>query len=152
MCLSSRRAEEGVFVHPLRFLTHLFIGTSFPHMLQKFQTQVTQGQVTSSRQVTSPQKSLNARHSYTDWPITLILSAINSRNSIFVNVYRKFDIGDPRLGQFCDRHYVIGKKIKRRPFWTKTIRNTLEDRVTGRIDTLNRNMSTSAPPHVAEVA
>ena len=54
----------------------------FLHMLWKCQTQVTQGQVTKSRQVTFLQKSLYARHSYTDWTIALKLSTIDSSKSI----------------------------------------------------------------------
>ena len=39
------------------------VNTAFPHMLRKFHTQVTQGQLTRSRQVTSSQKkSLNGYH------------------------------------------------------------------------------------------
>ena len=34
-----------------------------------------------------------------------------------------------------------------RLFLTKTILNTLQHRVTGRIDTLNRKIATSDPPH-----
>ena len=54
------------------------VHASFPHMW-KFRTQVTQGQVTKSRQVTSLQKSLNDRHSYADWPISLKLLGIDIR-------------------------------------------------------------------------
>ena len=43
--LLNPRSAGGRFYAPL-----------FPHMLGKFQIQVTQGQVTRSRQVTSPQK------------------------------------------------------------------------------------------------
>ena len=59
------------------------VHSPFPHMLWKLQTQVTQCQVTRSRQVTSSQKSLNVRHSYTECPITLKLLAIDIRTSIY---------------------------------------------------------------------
>ena len=58
------------------------IHASFPHTLCKFQTQATQGQVIRSHQVASPQKKF-ARHSYTESPITLELSAIDIRNGIY---------------------------------------------------------------------
>ena len=45
---------NNVKTAPAVFGTHYH--TSFPHMLWKFQTQVTQGQVTRSRQLTSPHK------------------------------------------------------------------------------------------------
>ena len=35
------------------------------------------------------------------------------------------------------------EKIERRLFWTKTIRNTLKHRFTGRLDTMNPNIATS---------
>ena len=59
------------------------IHTSFPPRLCKFQTQVTQGQVARSCQVTSPQKRFESRHSYTECPITLKLSAIGIRTSMY---------------------------------------------------------------------
>ena len=66
-----RPAGGGVFEHPaMRFFVNSLktaarssavfgtpYHTSFPHMLCKCQTQVTQGQVTRSRQVTSPHKT-----------------------------------------------------------------------------------------------
>ena len=57
-----------------------------------------------------------------------------------------FDVGDPRSGQFCDLS-IISKweKIERRLFWTKAIGNTLEHRITVRIDTLSQNIGTSYP-------
>ena len=61
----------------------VYIHISLPHMLGKCQTQVAQGQVTRSLQVTSPQKSLKARHSYTKCPITLKLCEIDICTSIY---------------------------------------------------------------------
>ena len=76
MCIGDNtlsRTFPGAFGYPLRFFgiskkrwRSTPIHTSFPHMLGKFQTKFTQSQVTRSRQVTSPQKSLNAGHSYTE--------------------------------------------------------------------------------------
>ena len=58
---------------------------------------------------------------------------------------RNFDI---RSGQYCDLSIVRQwEKNEKRLFWTKTIRNTLKHRVTGRVDTLGRNISTSDPRH-----
>ena len=131
------------------------VHTSFPHMW-KFQTQVTQGQVTRSRQVTSPQKSLNARQSYTEWPIALKLPAIDILVPVSIKcISRNFDICGPRSGHFCDIFIISQwKKDERRLFWKKTIRNTLKHRVTGRLDNLSRNIATNelmTPRHVAKV-
>ena len=78
--LNPRRAG-CVFGRPHIFGTPVHASRS--HVVWKFQTQVTQGQVTRSRQVTSPHLSLDARHSYTDWPIALKLLAIDIRNSVY---------------------------------------------------------------------
>ena len=83
-----RAAGGGVYLGtPFRLFADIsaVVGTpvhaSFPHMW-KFQTQVVQGQVTRSRQAASRQKrSLNARRSCIEWPITLKLSPIDIRNS-----------------------------------------------------------------------
>ena len=99
------------------------------------------------RQVTSPQKSLNARHSYTECPITMKLSAINIRISIYKILSWNFHIGDSRSGQFCDPsiwYKPMGEKWKRL-FWTKSMRNTFKHQVTGRLDTLNQTIATSDP-------
>ena len=93
-------------------------------MLWKFQTQVTQGQVTRSRQVTS---------SLVKWPHLNIV------------------IGHLRSCQFCDLsslHYksIKWEKTENHLFWTKTILNTLKHRATGKIDTLNRKVATSDLP------
>ena len=122
--------------------------TSFPHVLWKFQTQVTQGQVNRSRQVTSPQKSLKARHSYTEWPITLKLLPIDIRNSIckmcISEVWYRWpkvrSVLWPQIIGMCQK-----EKIERSMFWTKPILNTLKRRVTDRIDILNREIATSGP-------
>ena len=46
-------------------------------------------------------KGLNARHSYTERPITWKPSAIDIRNIIYeIPISRNFDIGDLRSGQF----------------------------------------------------
>ena len=52
----------------------LFIHVFIPHMLHKFQTQVTQGQVTSQRQVTSPHNELECSsllHQLNEWLETI---------------------------------------------------------------------------------
>ena len=91
-------------------------------------------------------KSLNARHSYTEWPITLKLSAIYIRYSIYKFLSRNFSICDPMSGQFCDLS-IISKwdKHERCLFWTKIIRKTLKPRFTGELDTPNWNIATSDP-------
>ena len=99
-----------------------YLPSSFPDMW-KFRTQVTQCQATRSRQVTSSQKSLNARNSYTDWPIALKLSAMSDlyeKQYIHITqcISRKFYIGGPRSGQFCDLFYGI--KFKGASFGRKT--------------------------------
>ena len=64
----TRAGLRGMFGHPLccslisKKRCYTSVHTSFPHMFWKFQTQVTQGQVARSRQVTYLRKSLNARH------------------------------------------------------------------------------------------
>ena len=61
-------------------------------------------------------------------------------------ISQNFDIGDLRSGQFCDLSIISQwEKNERRLFWKKTIRNTLKHRVTGRLDTLSRNIATSDP-------
>ena len=61
-------------------------------------------------------------------------------------ISRNFDIHDPRSGQFCDLSIISQwGKNERRLFWKKIIRNTLKHRVTGRLDTLSRNIETSDP-------
>ena len=90
--------SAAIFVTPIH--------TSFPHMLWKFHTQVTQGQVTRSRQKTLPQKSLNARHSYTEWLITLKLSAIDIPYSIYEIYISEFWYRRPQIRPiFRPLHY-----------------------------------------------
>ena len=78
-------------------------------------------------------KSLNACHSYTDWPIALKLSTIDIRHSIYKMYVSQWEI------------------IQRRLFRTKTIQNTLKQRVAGRLDTLNPKIATSDPSSYPEV-
>ena len=116
-------------------------------MLWKFQTQVIQGQVTRSRQVTSPQKSLNARHSYTECLITLKLPVFDIRTSIYKMHILEFWYPWPKVRSILrPLHYnkSIGEN-EMCPFWKKTIWNTLKHRVTGRLDTLSLNIATSDP-------
>ena len=122
---------------PLWFLVHL---------IMNLQTQVTQGQVTRSCQGTSLHKSLNARQSYIDLTITLKLSAIDTIKMSTKCISQNFDIGDLRSGQFCDL-FILSQweKIEKRLFWMKPILNTLEHRVTGRIDNMNRKIATNDP-------
>ena len=96
--------------------------TSFSHRLWKFQTQVTQGQVTRSRQVTLPQ---------TVWMLVKAtpneLLPWNFQRLIQVTMFikcvsQKFDIDDLRSGQFSDLSIISQwEKNERRLFWTKTI-------------------------------
>ena len=64
--------------------------TSYRHILLKFQTQLKQGQVTRTRQVTSPHKNLNDRQSYTDWTIVLKLSMIDTSNRVYKMYFSVF--------------------------------------------------------------
>ena len=76
--------------------------TSFPHMLWKFQTQVIQGQVTRSRQVTSHQEmfelAIQTPNARSPWNFQRLISVTVSIKCLS----RNFDIGDPRSDQFCD--------------------------------------------------
>ena len=123
-------------------------------MLWKFQTQVTQGQVTRSRQVTSTHKKfLNVPQRYTDWTIALKLSAIATSRSIYklyISEFRyrwpNFDIGDLSVRSILwPLHYKSIGKNERRLFWTKTMKNTLKHRIRGGLDTLSRNIATDDP-------
>ena len=132
------------------------VHTSFLHTLWKFQTQVTQGQVTRSRQVASPQKKFECLSNFF-WGLTSKMvtandwSTWNFQQLIFVMVSmklvsRNFDIGDLRSGQFCDLSITSQwEKNERHLFWTKTIRNTFKHQVTCRLNTLSRNIATSDP-------
>ena len=60
-------------------------------------------------------------------------------------IFRNFDIGDLRSGQFCDLSIISQWEKNVRLFCTKTIQNTLKHRVTGRIDFLSRNIVTGDP-------
>ena len=54
--------------------------------------------------------------------------------------------GHSRSGQFCDILIISHReKNEIRLFWKKAIRNTLKHRVTGRLDTLSRNIENSDP-------
>ena len=56
----------------------------------------------------------------------------------------------PRPGPVCDLSIISQwEKIEGHIFWTKPF-GTLKHRVTGRLDTLNRNIATSDPSHVAK--
>ena len=70
-----RRGAPPFFGTPV----HTFVS----HILLKFQTQVTQGRVTRSRQMTSPHRKFKCSSCYTEWLIILKLSAIDIRNSIY---------------------------------------------------------------------
>ena len=119
---------------------------SFPHMLWKFQTQATQGQVTRSRQVTSHQKKvwtlvIATPNDWSTWNFQRLISLTVSIKCIV----RNLDIGDARSGRFCDLSITYLDVIYRRLFWTKIIWNTLKHRVTVELDTLNQNIATSYP-------
>ena len=122
------------------------VHTSFPHTLWKFRTQVTHGQVTRSRQVISLKKKLNVRHSYTEWPITLQLSAINIRTRIYETYITEFRYRWPKVRSILrPLHYSQWEKNERRLFCTKSIQKTLKHWVAGRIDILSRNIVTGDP-------
>ena len=100
---------------------------SFPHMLWKIHTQVTQGHVTRSRQVTSPYKSLNVRQSYTRPNDCLeTFSDCYKQQCLYLQwISHSFDIGDLRSGQFFDLSiWSQWEKIEKCLFWTKRILNT----------------------------
>ena len=123
--------------------------TFFSQRLWKFKTQVTQGPVTRSRQMTSHHKKFEWSSNYTDWTIALQLSVIDTSNSFHKMMSQNFDIDGLRSGQFCDlsiKYMSMGENWKRL-FWTKPILNTLKHRITGRFPTLNRKISPSTPPH-----
>ena len=89
-------------------------------------------------------KSFNARQSYTEWPITLKLSAIDTRISIYQMYISEFLYPWPKVrSTLRPLHYKWMGENERRPFWKKPIRSTLKHRVTGRLDTLSRNIATS---------
>ena len=100
-------------------------------------------------QMPSLQKSLNARHIYTDSPITLKLSAIVVRNSIYKMYISEFWYRWPKVSSILrPPHYLLlsqWEKIERRLYCTKTIRSTLKHRFTYILDILNRNIATSDP-------
>ena len=91
-----------------------------------------QGQVTRSRQVTSPHKSLNARQSYTDWKIALKLSAIDTRNSVYKMFVSEFLYWWHKDGQVNFVTFIISQweEIEKRLFWSETILNTLKHQIT----------------------
>ena len=124
------RAPLGMYVceHPLRFFVNNFktvacsaaifgtpYHTSFPHMLWKFQTQFTQGQITRSRQVSLPHKKFECSstlHSTpTDrlpWNFQRLVQAGVSIKCISQN----FDIGDLRSGQYVTSPLQVnGRKM-----------------------------------------
>ena len=92
------RAVTGVFGHPTpqvfrRYLTKV---TAECHRFWHFFSRIRCENLRSrSLKVRSPdhvkwphlRKSLNARHSYTNWSIALNLSTINIRNSIYKTLY-----------------------------------------------------------------
>ena len=99
--------------------------TSFPH-IWKFQTQVTQGQVTRSGQVTSPQKKIGMlviaiSNDRTPWNFQRLISLKVSLKCLYPN----FNIGDLTSGQICDFPIISQwEKNERHLFWTKNIQNT----------------------------
>ena len=66
-------------------------------------------------------KSWNARHSYTEWLITLKLSANDILTGSIKCVSRNLNIGDPKSVQLCDLFiaWVNGRKLKRACFGRK---------------------------------
>ena len=153
--LNLPRAGLGVFAPPQFFCRCLKNGFGTPvyislsHILWKFQIQVTQGQVTRSRQVASPQKKFWVLVIASPRPDDRPLWNFQRLISVTVSIKylsRNFDIGYPKSGKFCNFSILSQReKIERRLFWTKTVRNTLKHRFTGRFDTLPRNIATSDP-------
>ena len=60
-------------------------------------------------------------------------------------ISRNFYIGNLRSEQFCDLSIISQWEKNERHFFNKTIRNTLKHQITGRLDTLSRNIATSGP-------
>ena len=109
----------------------------------KFQTQVTQGQVTRSRHVTTPQKKFECSSYYIECPIILNHSAIDliSVKVSIKCIYRNFNIGDPRSSQFCVLSIISQWEKSERHFERKTFET--QHRFTGILDTLSQNIATS---------
>ena len=61
--------------------------------------QVTQSDLISEK--------FEAHHSYTEWPVTLKLSAVDVHISIYEMYVSEFGIGDLSLGQFCNLSIII---------------------------------------------
>ena len=116
-------------------------------MWWKFQTQVMQGQVTRLCQVTSSHKKVwmsvkSTPNERFTWNFQRLMQVTMSIKYFSQN----FDNGDLTSGQFCDFPIISQwEKIEKRLLWTKTIINTLKHRVTSRIDTLNRTITTCDP-------
>ena len=125
------------------FLTHLFIHL-FRICCENFRCRSLK--VPGHVKWPDLRQSLNARHSYTEWPITLKHSAVDIHNSIYKTYILKFWYRWPKVRPFSDLPIISQcENIERRIFWTKTIRITFKHRVTGRLDTLNRNIAISDP-------
>ena len=61
-------------------------------------------------------------------------------------ISRNFYIGELRLGQCCELAITSQwGQNESHLFWTKTIRNILKHRITGRLDVLSLNIATSDP-------
>ena len=96
--VGQRRAGGGMFEH-LRFLVRLFI-----YLLRT----LCENFIPRSLKVRSPghvkwphlRKGLNARHSYTEWPMTLTLSAIDIRNGINETYISEFWYRWPKVRSF----------------------------------------------------
>ena len=159
-CLTRAGPGRGVFEHPPSgfspiaekrrrgappFLAQLFIHL-FRTLNENFRPRSLK--VRSPGHVKWPhlRKTLNVRHSYTEWLITLKLSAIDIRTSIYETYISEFRYRWPKVRSILrPLHYKSKEKNERRLFCTKTIQNTLKHRVTGIIDFLSRNIVTSDP-------
>ena len=133
--LSKKTAARSATVF---FLAHLIIHL-FRTCCENFRPR--------SRKVRSPDhvkwphliQSLNVRQSYTDWPIALKLSAIDTSNSVDKMFTSELRYRWPKVRSILwPLHYKSMGENWKRLFWTKPILNTLKHRVTGRLNTLSR--------------
>ena len=127
------------------FLAQLFIHL-FRTLCEKFGPRSLKVRSPSHVKWPHLRKSLNVRHSYTEWPISLKLSAINIRTSIYETYISEFWYRWPKVRSILPPlHYKsMGEKWKA-PLLKENHSKTLKHRVTSRLDTLSRNIQTSDP-------
>ena len=93
---------------------------SVPHMLWKFKIQVTQGQVTRSRQTTSPHKKFEC--SSTLHRLNDCLETFNDWYTVHKMLISEFLYRWPMVRLILwPLHISQWEKIEKRLFWTKTI-------------------------------